>query len=198
MMLRLTAQALGLLALSVGAAGCASPYHADQGALFGGLAGAGVGALVGEAVGNPLAGAAIGAGVGTLSGAAVGSNLDQIEARNRAMIESRLGRPIPAGAVTIADVVAMSQAGVDDELIVNHIRAHGVAQIPQTGDLITLKSNSVSPRVIAALQTPPLAQNTTIIHEPVPPPVIIEHHFDPYPPPHWRRWRHHHHHHHPF
>ncbi len=40
------------------------PYRSDQGALFGGVTGAGVGALVGEAVHHPLAGAAIGAGVG--------------------------------------------------------------------------------------------------------------------------------------
>ena len=189
MTLRFFGQALGLLALVAGAAGCASPYHADRGALFGGLAGAGVGALVGEAVGNPLAGAAIGAGVGTLSGAAIGSSLDDIEARNRAMIEARLGRPVVAGAVTPPEVIAMAQAGVDDELIVNHIRAHGVAQIPQAGDLITLKSNGVSPRVIAAMQSPPIAHSTPVIHEPSPPPVIIEHHYEPWPPPPppWRR-----------
>ena len=79
------------------AAGCASPYRSDQGALFGGVTGAGVGALVGEAAHHPLAGAAIGAGVGAMTGAAVGNDLDQIEARNRAEIAARLGtRSVPA------------------------------------------------------------------------------------------------------
>src|SRR3954447_21040044 len=73
----------GLL-LTAAAAGCASPYRSDQGAVLGGLGGAGVGAIVGNAVGNTGAGAAIGAGVGALSGAAIGGSLDDIEARNRA------------------------------------------------------------------------------------------------------------------
>src|SRR5262245_9244443 len=94
------------------ASGCASPYRSDQGALAGGLTGAGLGALVGNAVGNTGAGAAIGAGVGALSGAAVGGALDDIEARNRAEIEARLGRPMPPGAVSINDVVSMTRAGV--------------------------------------------------------------------------------------
>ena len=99
------------------AGGCASPYRSDQGALFGGVTGAGVGALVGEAVHHPLAGAAIGAGVGALTGAAVGGNLDDIEARNRAEIAARLGRPVNAGAVTRDDVIAMTRAGVSEEVI---------------------------------------------------------------------------------
>lgn len=51
------------LALCAALTGCHSPYRSDQGALFGGLTGAGVGALVGNAVGATGAGAAIGAGV---------------------------------------------------------------------------------------------------------------------------------------
>src|SRR6185295_7064862 len=106
--------ALLLVGLLLAATGCQSPYHSDQGALFGGLTGAGLGAIVGNASGNPGAGAAIGAGVGALSGAAVGGALDDIEARNRAEIEARLGRQVAAGAVTIADVIAMTRAGVAD------------------------------------------------------------------------------------
>src|SRR5258708_32258344 len=81
--------------------GCASPFYTDRGALAGGLGGAGVGALVGEAVGHPGVGALVGAGVGTVTGAAVGSGLDEVQARNQAMIASQMGRPIAPGAVTI-------------------------------------------------------------------------------------------------
>src|SRR5258708_32003966 len=87
------------------ATGCNSPYHADRGALFGGLTGAGVGALVGHATGHTGAGAAIGAGVGALTGAAVGSSLDDIEARNRAQIQARLGRPVGPGPATAGPAV---------------------------------------------------------------------------------------------
>jgi Glycine zipper len=199
---RRTAGRCSVLLLLPLAAGCASPYRADQGALYGGLGGAGIGAIVGEAVDEPLAGAAIGAAVGTLSGAAVGASLDDIEARNRAEIAARLGRPVPAGAVTTTDVIAMTQAGVNEQIIVNHIRAHGIAAPPGTNDLITLQSNGVSPAVIQAMQSTP-APAVVVAPGPVPPPVVIERHYwdDPwgpcppwhYGPPRPRHWRHRHH-----
>lgn len=195
--LRPTLVAAWLAAASLGAitgGGCASPYHADRGALAGGLGGAGVGALIGNAVGHTGAGAAIGAGVGTLAGAAVGGALDDIEARNRAQIAAQMGRPVPAGLVTFDDVIAMTRAGVDEDLIVNHIRANGAARPPQAADLIMLQQNGVSKRVIAALQTPPVpppAYNqgpyTQAPYGAAPPgtPVIIEEHH--YGPP-WAYW----------
>jgi hypothetical protein len=143
---------------------------------MGGLGGAGVGALIGHATGNTGAGAAIGAGVGALSGAAIGSGMDDMEARNRAMIESQLGRRVAAGSVTINDVVAMTQAHVNEDLIVNHVRAHGMAAPLQTNDLIALQQQGVSARVISAMQAPPPAppqQQTVIVREPAPPPVIV-------------------------
>jgi len=163
-------------------AGCASPYHQDQGALFGGLTGAGVGALVGNAVGEPLAGAAIGAGVGAVTGAAVGQSLDDIEARNRAEIEARLGRQMPAGGATVEDVIAMTRANVNEQVILNHVQINGSARPLQPNDLIHLQSSGVSPAVIQAMQqaslkAPPAAA--------APPPVIVEeyHHYDPWAPP---------------
>lgn len=175
---------LGLLT-ALSAAGCQSPYRADQGALLGGLLGAGTGAIVGDAVGGKAGpGAAIGAGLGAITGAAVGSELDEIEARNRAMIEQQLGYQLAAGAVKIDDVVAMTQAGVDDELIVNHIRAHGAARPLQTEDLIFLQQQGVSTRVIRAMQAPPPRPATpVVVHEPSPPPVVI--HEYSYGPPLW-------------
>ncbi|REK19585.1 MAG: hypothetical protein DWQ37_00520 [Planctomycetota bacterium] len=160
-----------LLLVSLFATGCASPYRSDQGALLGGLGGAGVGAIVGNAVGNTGAGAAIGAGVGALSGAAVGGSLDEIEARNRAEIEARLGRPAPPGAVTINDVIAMSQAGVPQEVITTHIQTHGVATPLQAGDLILLQQQGVSPRVVQAMQAPPAAGPAAYG---APPGVVVE------------------------
>lgn len=158
--------------------GCQSPYYADRGALAGGLGGAGVGALIGEATGNPLAGAAIGAGVGAVGGAAVGSGLDEIEARNQAEIEARLGRPAPRGAVTLNDVIAMTRAGVDEDLIATHIRTNGAARPMQPGDLIALQQNGVSKLVIAALQDS--TAGPLVVERP--PRVIVE---EPYYPPPW-------------
>lgn len=164
-------------------AGCNSPYHADRGALFGGVTGAGVGALVGNAMGNPGAGAAIGAGVGALTGAAVGAEMDQTEARNRAMIEQQLGRQVAASAVTVNEVVAMVQSGVNEELVVNHVRAHGMAASLQSGDLIALQQQHIPLSVIRAMQeNPPRPVQPVVVS--APPPVIVQEYYDPWGPRH--------------
>jgi hypothetical protein len=174
-----------LAAVALVGAGCTSPYYTDRGALVGGVTGTGVGALVGEAVGHPGVGALVGAGVGTLTGAAVGNSLDNIEARNRAQIAATLGRQVPPGNVALPDVIAMTQAGVNEELIVNHIRTNGIARPLQSGDLIALQSAGVSPRVIAALQAAPQpgAPGPPAL-APMPPPYAVPAYY-PYPPPYW-------------
>jgi hypothetical protein len=135
--------------------GCRSPFYADRGALFGGLTGAGVGALVGDATGHTAAGAAIGTAVGALAGAAVGDTIDADMARNKAEIEARMGRQMQ-GAVTPQDVIAMTQAGLSDEVIATHIRVNGMAQPLQANDLIQLRNMGVRDNVINAMQqTPP-------------------------------------------
>jgi hypothetical protein len=154
--------------------GCQSPYKSDQGALFGGLLGAGTGAAVGSAVHNPLAGAAIGAGVGALTGAAVGNALDEQDARNRAMIAQQYGRPISGNPVTVSDVINMTRSGVDEELIFNHVRTHGVAGPIQAQDVIVMQQQGVSKRVIAIMQEPPVVQPPPVVYQQGPPPVVVE------------------------
>jgi hypothetical protein len=154
------------------------------------MLGAGTGAIVGDALGNAGAGAAIGAGVGALGGAAIGQGMDEMEARNRAAIEAQLGgQRISPGACTMQDVIMMSQAGVDEQLIVNHIRASGVAQRPNAQDLVRLNEYGVSPRVVEAMQEPPRIQpaEPVVYQQPYNPPVIVEeHHYGPrwWHPPH--------------
>lgn len=173
-----------ILALLLVTTGCASPYHADRGALFGGLGGAGLGAIVGNQLGSTGAGAAIGAAAGALTGAAVGGTLDDMEARNRAMIASQLGREVAPGAVTTQDVIAMSQAGINQELIINHIRGNGLAAPLQTSDLIFLQEQGVSTPVIAAMQTLPPPAPVVVTDAAVQPVIYEEHYFAaPYPLP---------------
>ncbi len=153
--LRIALLLLLVAGLSLFSQGCSTPYRSEKGAVIGGLGGAGLGAIVGNAVGNTGAGAAIGAGVGALSGAAVGGSLDEIEAQNRAEIEARLGRPAPTGAVTIADVISMTRAGLSEDVIVTFVQSHGMAAPIQAADLIALQQQGVSPRVMQAMQAPP-------------------------------------------
>jgi Glycine zipper len=142
---------LGLLATAC-LTGCQTPpNNATQGAVFGGLFGAGLGAVAGHALGNTGAGAAIGAGAGALTGAAIGASED----RNQALIASRIGHPV--GAATISDVVTMSHSGVDEGLIVNYVRSHGLAAPIQVADIIYLQQEHVSSNVIAVMQTTPVA-----------------------------------------
>lgn len=174
--------------------GCRSPYYADRGALLGGVTGAGVGAVIGEASDNPLAGALIGGAVGTAAGAIVGDGIDADIARNNVEIEARMGRQL-SGAAAIPDVISMSQAGLAEDVIITHVQANGMAQRPQAGDLIMLKNQGVSDRVINALQqappprgaVQPVAYTQPTYVQPVyspPPAVIVEQYWGPaYCPP---------------
>lgn len=171
--------------------GCATT-HAERGALFGGLLGAGTGALIGNAAGSTLAGTAIGAGVGALAGSAIGDSLDEMEARNRYLIAQQLGREIPSGAVTYEDVIAMTRAGVAEELIVNHIRVNGMVRPPSSDDIIRLQQEGVSVNVIKAMQEPPLRRSSPsdrpiIIRETSPAPIVI-YEYDPWWGPPWHRY----------
>ena len=175
-----------------GLTGCRSPYYSDQGAAFGGVTGALVGAALGEQNGTPLGGAALGGALGAVTGAAVGNAIDADMARERAMIEQRIGRAVQ-GAATSEDVIAMTEAGVPEEVIVNYIRGNGVARKPSAGDVIILHQQGVSARVLDAMQQPgpppgavgPPPSETVIVHEHVygPPPVVFHRH------PRWRRHR---------
>ena len=60
------------------------------------------------------------------------------------MIAQQLGRQVSAGAVTPNDVIAMTRAGVNEELILNHIRAHGMAAPLQPQDLIALQQQGIT------------------------------------------------------
>jgi outer membrane protein with glycine zipper len=171
--------AVGLLILM--ASGCQSPQTtAGQGALFGGATGAGVGAIIGHQFHATGAGAAIGAVAGATTGAVVGGKIDESEARNRALIEARLGRPVGPGGVSIDDVIAMTKSGVDEQVIVSHVNNNGIQRPLQTNDLIYLQQNGVSPRVIQAMQAPMRPAQPVVIQQGGPPVVVEERYYDPY------------------
>jgi hypothetical protein len=170
-LLLLALTGLALMAMSTG---CCSPYHTDQGAMTGGLLGLGTGAVAGHALGNTAAGAAIGTGAGALAGAVIGSRMDEVDAKNRAAIAQQLGRQVDPNAVTVPDVVAMTRARVNEDLVINHIHAHGMAAPLTATDLINLPQNGVSPRVIAAMQESPPRVQQPVVVQPAPPPVVVE------------------------
>ena len=165
-----------LLASSVG---CAT-NRAGNGALAGSLIGAAAGAAIGEAGDNPLAGALIGGVGGAVVGSVVGEDLDRAEAAavRRASYEQD-ARRAAANAVTVREVIDLTLAGVDPEVIGTHVRQRGGCGLLAAGDLITLQHNGVDPRVVAALQTaappasafpPPPRERVIVEQVPVPVP----------------------------
>src|SRR5262245_8113353 len=93
--------------------------NTQRGAALGGLAGAGVGAIVGKQLGNTGAGALVGAGTGALAGGLIGNAQDKTEERDtalRAAAYERGERIREMRAVTTRNVVEMAQNGVSDEI----------------------------------------------------------------------------------
>jgi hypothetical protein len=129
--------------------------------------------------------------VGTLAGAAIGDSIDAEIARNNQLIEERIGRQM-AGAVTIDDVLTLSQAHLSDEVIITHIQANGVARRPTPQDLIVLGRHGVSDGVLHALQTTLPPQPPTPPPEQAPARIVVEeYHYSPGPP--WHFHPHHRH-----
>jgi outer membrane lipoprotein SlyB len=175
-----------LTLLPIVSAGCATNSHAENGALLGGLGGAGAGALIGNAAGGKAGpGALIGAGVGALTGAVVGNSIDESEARNRALIEAKLQRRVVAGAVTMDDVINMVRSGVPEEVVVNHVRYHGMTRQLEPSDYIMLQQQQVSPAIVKTMQeySTPQTQRETVVVERAPPPAYY--YRDPYYDPYW-------------
>ncbi len=166
---------LGMLLLAVACLGCRTPANRrESGAIFGGLTGAGIGAVIGKANGNTAAGALIGSAVGAMTGSAIGDSVDADIAANQALVEQKMGRRM-ANAVDIPDVIAMSQAGLGDQVITTHVRTHGMKRPLSAHDLITLKNAGVTDVVINAMQAPPVGP--PIHGRPV---IIEEHYYDPH------------------
>lgn len=172
----------GLAVLSAVQVGCRSPYAADRGALLGGLTGAGLGAWIGADHDREVEGAILGSAAGAVTGAVAGTLVDNRRAAEQQASDAAAASSSVSGshAVTIDEVVRMSQAGLSDHVITEHIRAKGVATGLSTPELIHMKSQGVSEPVLVALQqlasAPPSTPSPTVVPVPVAPPVVVEQH----------------------
>src|SRR5262245_6978540 len=141
------------LVIAVACMGCQN--NTQRGAALGGLAGAGVGAIVGKQLGNTGAGALVGAGSGALAGGLLGNAQDKTEERDnalRAAAYERGQRIHEMNAVTTRNVVEMAQGGVSDDVICNAIRTRGGRFDTTPDSIIALKNAGVSDRVIEVMQ----------------------------------------------
>ncbi len=145
--------ALMLGALALVLAGCQTPYgtpnQTGTGALVGGGVGAASGAILGGLGGRPAEGALIGGALGAVTGALVGHSMDEEErARLRAEAPQTYIRVEQGQPLSVADVKALAQAKLSDDVIISQIRNSHTVYHLSTADIIDLKNSGVSERVI--------------------------------------------------
>lgn len=122
------------------------------GALAGGALGAGVGAAIGSHTGNAGMGALIGGGAGALAGGLIGSAFDQQDRENMERHAPRTLSKIDNGEqLSIYDVKQMTNAGINDRVIVSQINATKSRFSLTSSDIIDLKNAGVSQNVIDAM-----------------------------------------------
>ncbi|MBC8096044.1 MAG: glycine zipper 2TM domain-containing protein [Akkermansiaceae bacterium] len=134
----------GLVAVILNSTGCSSMpgNKQQQGAVIGGLGGAAAGAAIGGKD-NRVLGALLGGALGAGGGYVVGANSDRILNKDSSGAQSATqtaqSRPATAqdamraetadvngdGFVTLDEVVALEQAGLSDQQMINRLRATG-------------------------------------------------------------------------
>jgi len=152
---------VGVLALSgMALTGCRNLDQTQNGALLGGALGAGTGAIVGHQSGNRDKGALIGGLVGAAGGGLLGNARQKEQERDEALAHAQhaeWSRQASERAMTNNDVVRMTQAGVDDGVILSTLRNRGGRFDTGPDAIIELKRQRVSDRVIMAMQGTGLA-----------------------------------------
>jgi uncharacterized protein YcfJ len=140
--------------MGAGVAGCES--KAGTGALIGGAAGAGIGAIVGHnSHGRTGSGALIGGAVGALGGALVGNEMDKKdkqEARRDDDYSTRHAPRATASAVTREDVIEWTRRGDRDEQIIDRIDRSSAVIHLSARDENDLRDAGVSEGVIRAMK----------------------------------------------
>ena len=96
----------------------------------GALAGAGVGALIGQAVGGDTAATLIGAGVGTGVGYLVGNNMDKKDAKKRQTVSEEETRPLANTTWQITSIVPKPEKPVKS--LVAHFKPDGTVVSTRT------------------------------------------------------------------
>lgn len=168
-----------MFALILFLAGCQSVGpHQTAGTAMGGVAGGLTGAAIGARQGKSIEGGVMGATVGMLAGAAIGNSQDRIE-QTQLLAQQQRQQQLQAASVSVDDVIRMTREGLSEDVIRQQIQNQGVWRRPSQTDLLNLKNNGVSDRVIIAFQTAPTVSQP-INMQPVmpsvvrPAPVVVE------------------------
>jgi uncharacterized protein YcfJ len=172
--------------------GCETPYGTPDRTGTGALAGGAIGAFSGAVLGGRHAGegALIGGAIGAITGGLIGHSMDQEEQeRLRAEAPQTYTRVEQGEPLAVADVKAMVNAHVGDDVIISQIQStHSVYHL-SSADIIDLHNAGASEKVInyminsvntanaaapapqddaVAQQTPPPPQPETVVVAPGP------------------------------
>ena len=136
---------------------------AGTGALVGGAAGAGIGAIIGHnSHGRTGSGALIGGAVGALGGALIGNEMDKSDKkkededryrdRDRGYSYAPPASSAASGRVTQGDVIAWSNRGMRDSEIIDRIERSGTVYHLSAADQNDLRDAHVSEDVIREMK----------------------------------------------
>lgn len=148
--------------------GCTGMNNTQQGAVSGGLLGAGLGAIVGGATRNAGAGALIGGLVGTGLGTAVGNDRDRVEDRQHARAIAA-ANTAARNQMRLDDVVQLAQRQTPDDIIIRQIDQTNSIFHLTNDDIFYLQDNRVSSSVIGFMQS--RRSPRVVVADPVP--VIV-------------------------
>ncbi len=185
-LMRAGAISLAATFAAAGLTGCYTPQgqpdYTATGALTGGAFGSATGAIIGSGSHSAGEGALIGAAAGTILGGLIGHSADEAQAaRLRQQYPETYNRAVTGTPLSLADVKAMSKAGVGDDTIIAQIQnSHTIFHLNAT-DIIDLHEAGVSQTVVNfMINTPgsitPAATSMVVSTPPPPPPV------EPVPP----------------
>ena len=141
---------LGITLLFAAAvSGCQS--DAANGALLGGAAGAGIGAIVGHnSHGRTVEGALIGGAIGAIGGGLIGNEMDKDEARQKQGYATTIVRR--SQPITKDDVIAWTASGVHEDVILDRIQRSDTVFHLTTADENQLRDAGVTDQVIQAMR----------------------------------------------
>jgi hypothetical protein len=161
--------------------GCQYPNGEPNNTGGGALIGAGTGALIGGANGRGGGGALIGAAIGAITGGLIGNSMDQAQQeRLRAQAPQTYVRVDQGQPLATADVKALAQAKVSDDVIISQIRNSRTVYHLSAADIIDLRNSGVSENVIDFMINTPttiggiseVSPPATVVSEPPPPAPI--------------------------
>ncbi|MDD5155622.1 MAG: glycine zipper 2TM domain-containing protein [Candidatus Omnitrophica bacterium] len=128
--------------------GCQSAKtNAVEGAVIGGLIGAGAGGIIGHQSHHGAEGAGIGLAAGALTGAIVGSQIEKKPAQN-----TTTGATQNPNQMTIAQIVDLTKQGAHPAVIVDRIKLTNSKFNLTENDVQYLKQEGVNQQVIDAMR----------------------------------------------